>query len=54
MRQEGSTVRVVTQGERTIVVVERSGRTCVVSAVGVPEATLVELAAWKGKGTVPF
>lgn len=54
VRQEGSTVRVVTQGKRTIVVVERSGRTCVVSAVGVPEATLVELAAWKGKGTVPF
>ncbi len=52
--QEGSTVRVITRGGRTIVVFDRHGHTCVVSAVGVPQATLVELAAWKGQGTVPF
>ena len=54
VQREGSTVRVFSQGARTIVVVERHGHTCVVSAVGVPEATLIQLAAWKGKGTVPF
>ena len=54
VEHEGSMVWVSTQGARTIVMFNRQGRTCVVSAVGVPEATLVELAAWKGKGTVPF
>jgi hypothetical protein len=53
-QQEGSTVRVLTLGDRTVVVFERLGRTCVVSAVGVAEDRLIELAAWKGKGTVPF
>lgn len=52
--QEGSTVYVVTRGDRTIVVFDRLGHTCVVSGVGVAEAKLIELAAWKGKGTVPF
>lgn len=52
--QEGSTVHVSRDGARTVVVFTRQGHTCVVSGTGVAEATLVELAAWKGKGTVPF
>ena len=52
--QEGSRVHVLSDGSRTVVVVTRQGRTCVVSGSGVDEATLIELAAWKGKGTVPF
>lgn len=52
--QDGTTVRVRTDGDRVVVLFERQGRTCVMSGVGVPEATMVELAAWKGKGTVPF
>ena len=41
-------------GGRTIVTWLRQGRTCVMSGVGVPRATLYELAGWKGKGRVPF
>jgi hypothetical protein len=54
LQQEGTTVNVLRDGERTVVVFTRQGRTCVVSGTGVAEADLIELAAWKGKGTVPF
>jgi hypothetical protein len=40
---------------RRIVTWTRNGHTCVLSApVAVPEPKLLELAAWKGKGNVPF
>ncbi len=51
---EGSNVRVFRRDGRTIVVFDRQGRTCVLSGVGVAEDVLVKLAAWKGKGSVPF
>jgi hypothetical protein len=46
----------ITQNEgRRIVTWTRNGHTCVLSApVAVPEQKLLELAAWKGKGNVPF
>jgi hypothetical protein len=40
---------------RRIVTWTRNGHTCVLSApIAVPEDKLLELAAWKGKGNVPF
>jgi len=40
---------------RRIVTWTRNGHTCVLSApVAVPEEKLLQLAAWKGKGNVPF
>src|SRR5439155_27097473 len=33
---------------------ERQGHTCVMSGGGVPRATLLTLASWKGKGAVGF
>ena len=33
---------------------ERDGRTCVLSAVGVNDETLVKLAVWQGGGAVRF
>jgi hypothetical protein len=54
VERDGTDVRVLTQGDRVVVVFERQGRTCVMSGVGVAEATMVELAAWKGRGTVSF
>jgi hypothetical protein len=32
----------------------RDGHTCVLSGVGAEAATLLDLAAWKGKGAVRF
>ena len=32
----------------------RGGHTCVLAGQGVPEDTLLELAAWKGDGAVAF
>jgi hypothetical protein len=39
---------------RPTVVWTRGGHTCILSGVGVPRATMLELAGWKGKGVVPF
>jgi hypothetical protein len=46
----------ITENEgRRIVTWTRNGHTCVLSApLAVPEDKLLELAAWKGKGNVPF
>jgi hypothetical protein len=46
----------ITQNDgRRIVTWTRNGHTCVLSApIAVPEDKLLELAAWKGKGNVPF
>jgi anti-sigma factor RsiW len=39
---------------RTVVTWRRGNKTCVMSAEGVPEAQLLELASWNGMGDVPF
>jgi hypothetical protein len=39
---------------RLVVTWRRDGRTCVLSGAGVARVVLIELAAWKGKGAVPF
>jgi hypothetical protein len=51
---DGIKLRSFTSGDRTVVTWRRGGRTCVLSARGVSKASLLELAAWKGKGAVTF
>ncbi len=43
-----------TDGPKRIVTWLREGRTCVMSGNGVSTAELLELASWKGEGSVPF
>jgi hypothetical protein len=43
-----------TDGPKEIVTWLRDGRTCVMSGNGVRTAELLELASWKGEGSVPF
>jgi hypothetical protein len=50
----GVRLRSFTRAGRTVVTWRRQGHTCVLSATGVSRATLLELAAWKGKGAVAF
>jgi hypothetical protein len=51
----GVPLHVTEQGAKRIVTWERAGHTCVLTAPRtVPEAKLLALAAWKGKGNVPF
>jgi len=54
LRRESTEYRVLTIGGRLVVTWERRGRTCVLSATGVPAAKLMKLASWNGKGSVPF
>jgi hypothetical protein len=51
---EGIKLRSFTQGDRTVVTWRRGGHTCVISGRDVSKASLLELAAWKGKGAVTF
>jgi hypothetical protein len=50
----GVELRTLQARGRTVVTWRRHGHTCVLSGVGVPRATLLELAAWKGMGAVTF
>jgi hypothetical protein len=51
----GTMIRVMSQGARRIVVWDRDGHTCVMSApASVPEDRLINLAAWDDGGNVPF
>jgi hypothetical protein len=51
----GVDLKITEDGAKRIVTWEREGHTCVLTAPRtVPEAKLVALAAWKGKGNVPF
>ena len=51
----GVPLRVTEDGAKRIVTWERQGHTCVLTAPRtVPEAKLLALAAWKGKGNIPF
>jgi hypothetical protein len=52
---KGVELYVVTDNGRRVVTWERNGHTCVLSApLSVPEQKLLDLAAWKGNGGVPF
>jgi hypothetical protein len=52
---KGVQLFVVEHDGRRVVTWERNGHTCVLSApMSVPEQKLLDLAAWKGKGKVPF
>jgi hypothetical protein len=50
----GVTLRYLTHDGRTVVTWLRSGHTCVLAGANVPLPVLLGLAAWKGKGGVPF
>jgi anti-sigma factor RsiW len=46
----GTRFAVFSAGSRTVVTWLRHGHSCVLSGVGVPAATMLELAAWHGRG----
>ncbi len=51
----GTPFHVLTRGGMRVVVWDRDGHTCVMSAPAkVPEAKLLKMAAWDGGGSVPF
>jgi len=52
--REGVTLRGLAADGRVIVTWLRGGHTCVLSGTGVDAATLLDLAAWQGKGAVEF
>jgi hypothetical protein len=52
--REGVMLRGLSAGGRMIVTWPRGGHTCVLSGTGVDASTLLDLAAWKGKGAVRF
>jgi hypothetical protein len=55
VRQNGVELHVLRRGGQRIVVWDRDGHTCVMSApVSVSEKRLISLAAWDGGGGVPF
>lgn len=54
LTHEGTDLHLFTVNGRSAVTWERLGRTCILSGLDVDFPTLAKLAAWKGKGTVPF
>jgi hypothetical protein len=51
----GTTLHVMNRGDQRIVVWDRAGHTCVMTApAAVPEERLLDLAAWDAGGDVPF
>ena len=52
--RDGVELRPFEEEGRNAVTWLREGQTCVLSGEGVDTATLLELAAWKGKGSVRF
>jgi anti-sigma factor RsiW len=54
VRRAGTELRLFNVDGRRAVTWERRGRTCILSGAGVDNATLAKLAAWNGRGTVPF
>jgi hypothetical protein len=53
-RREGTALRTLRLDGRRVVTWLRAGHTCILSGSDVADEVLVELAAWKGKGNVPF
>jgi hypothetical protein len=55
VRLRGTTLHLINRGNQRIVVWDRAGHTCVMSApAAVPEERLLDLAAWDAGGDVPF
>jgi anti-sigma factor RsiW len=54
VRREGTDLRLLTVDGRPVVTWLRRGHTCILSGAGVGRPVLEKLAAWNGKGTVPF
>jgi hypothetical protein len=52
--RQGTELRLLEADGRRVVTWERRGRTCILSGADVDAATLTKLAAWKGRGRVPF
>ena len=52
--RRGVELRTLRIGPRSIVTWLRKGHTCILSGSGVEPATLLELASWTGRGTIPF
>ena len=52
--REGTRLKTFTVNAHTVVTWRRRGHTCVVSSKTVPKDTLLELAAWRGEGAIPF
>jgi anti-sigma factor RsiW len=52
--RDGVTLRGLSADGRVIVTWPRGGHTCVLSGTGVEAETLLDLAAWQGKGAVDF
>jgi anti-sigma factor RsiW len=52
--RDGTTLRSLTGDGRVIVTWLRDGHTCVLSGSGAEPDVLLDLAAWNGKGAVPF
>ena len=50
----GVDIQSVKLGGRRIITWQRAGHTCVITAQGVPLATLTQLAAWKAGGAVKY
>jgi hypothetical protein len=53
-RREGVELHALTLDGREVVTWLRRGHTCVLSGAGVDRDVLLKLAAWTGKGSVPF
>jgi hypothetical protein len=54
VQREGTAVALLTLDGRQVATWERRGHTCILSGAGVDAKSLAKLAAWKGKGSVPF
>ena len=52
--REGTRLRTFSDDGRTVVTWRRQGHTCVLSSTRVPKDALLELAAWRGQGAIPF
>jgi hypothetical protein len=52
-RREGTDLRILEIAGRPVVTWEREGKTCILTGSAEP-GVLAKLAAWKGKGAVPF
>jgi anti-sigma factor RsiW len=54
VQREGTDLSLLTVEGRPVVTWLRRGHTCILSGAGVARPVLEKLAAWNGKGTVPF
>jgi hypothetical protein len=52
--REETDLHVAQIGGRLVVTWQRNGRTCILTGPGIDRDTLLELAAWRGMGAIPF